>query len=123
MRLTRLLLVLLTFGPCPNEWALVLRSGHVTACRVEQSDRPASKCACQKHKSPPTKQSPAPVACSCHDRTYICEAPVHAPDLDLVDRLSVVDDPCASITFAIRVPAQRRMVSLIDAGGGVRLRI
>ena len=123
MRLTRLLLVLITFGPCPNEWALVLRSDQVTTCRVEREDRPAPKCACHKHESPPTKPAPLQVACSCHDRSYISEAPVHAPDLDLIDQLSIVDDPSAGITLVDRMPAQRRMVSLLDAGGGARLRI
>lgn len=122
MRLTRLLLVLITFGPCPNEWALVLRSGETTACRAEQAERPASKCACHKHKSSPIKE-PVPVVCSCHDRIYISEAPVHAPDFVLADRLSIVGDPCARIAFEIRNPAQRRMVSLFDAGGAARLRI
>ena len=119
MRLTRLLLMLIVFGPCPNEWAFVLRSGDTAAFRVEQ---PASRCACHEHKSSPI-QEPIPVVCSCHDRTYISESRVHAPNFILADRLSIVGDPCARIAFEIRNPVHRTKVSLFDAGGGARLRI
>ena len=95
MRMGRLLLLLITFGPCPHQWMLVLGNGEpvvssseVTSRKV--ADRPHCKC-CHKPASPPQEQPPIQSACCHRDMSYICEVSVHAPEQAVLGFLAVLD--------------------------------
>ena len=98
MRFGRLLLLLITFGPCPHQWTLVLGSGdsvEATPAVVERS----CKC-CHKPLAPRQEIPPAPVTCCCRDMSYICESTVHAPDQCLIGVLAILDVPLMGIDVA-----------------------
>ena len=81
MRLARLLILLITFGPCPHQWMLLLASASTPVRSASEVASSASRCDdCPECRRPEKSVPPAPPACSCVKLNFIVQASVELPD-------------------------------------------